>query len=239
MRLGRNSDFHNYFVTGNITDKSIISSLDNANIFPLYLHDSTREGSLFGSEDGRPNLSEEIAKNIANAAGMEYTANENTKGHVVTPLRIFDYLYAVLYSEKYRNRFKEFLKIDFPKIPYPSGKSQFMDLVSLGSELRKVHLMIDCESWRYITKYPIAGSNKIEKVEFVDDRIFINANQYFLGVTEALFEKSIGGYQPAKKWLKDRMDQILTFDDISHYQRIIIALSRTSSISTKIDECIL
>jgi hypothetical protein len=63
----------------------------------------------------------------------------------------------------------------------------------------------------------------------------INDTQYFDHVPEVAWNFYIGGYQPAQKWLKDRHGRVLTFADIRHYQRMIVALKRTDEVMEEVD----
>jgi predicted helicase len=150
------------------------------------------------------------------------------------PIDLLDYIYAVLHSPAYREKYKEFLKIDFPRVPYPNIKT-FWQLVELGKQIREIHLLESPIVEEYITKYPIDGSNIVEKVSYKDGNVFINSEQYFEGVPEVAWNFYIGGYQPAQKWLKDRKDRELNFDDIMHYQKIIVALTETDKLMNEID----
>ena len=216
VRLGRNPDYHNYYVTNNITDKSIISSLDNANVFPLYLYAEDGSKSL--------NLKDEFVEKFKEVIGD------------VSPEDIFHYIYAVLYSPKYRKRYNEFLKIDFPRVPYPKDVKTFKKLVKFGSELRSLHLLESSKVNKFITTYPITGSDMVEKPIYKDGNVYVNNSQYFGKVPEVAWNFYIGGYQPAQKWLKDRKNRTLTNEDIEHYQKIIISLTETERIMKEIDE---
>jgi len=152
-----------------------------------------------------------------------------------TPEDIFDYIYAVLHSPSYREKYKEFLKIDFPRVPYPKDKKQFAALVALGTELRELHLLESPKVRKYITSYPESGSNVVEKIARKGNKVYINAEQYFGGVPEVAWNFYVGGYQPAQKWLKDRKGRELTSEDITHYQRIIVALLETNRIMREVD----
>lgn len=194
----------------------------------------------------------EIVDKIADGAGLHFGAEENPEGATVEtnqfhPIDILDYIYAVLHSPAYREKYKEFLKIDFPRVPYPTHPKQFYDLVDLGSQLRKLHLLESEETEKYITQYPIDGNNEVGKIVYEDEKVFINYEkasplgrveglQYFDNVPEVAWNFYIGGYQPAQKWLKDRKGRVLEFDDILHYQKIIVALQRTSEIMVEIDK---
>ena len=152
------------------------------------------------------------------------------------PIDILDYIYAVLHSPTYREKYKEFLKIDFPRVPYPKDRETFWQLVELGSELRRIHLLESPAVNRFITGYPVAGNNEVVKPEYKNGSVFINATQYFSNVPEAAWSFYIGGYQPAQKWLKDRKGRTLNFEDIQHYQKIIVALTETDRVMKEIDK---
>jgi hypothetical protein len=112
-------------------------------------------------------------------------------------------------------------------------------LVSLGGELRQLHLLESPTVSKPITTYPMDGNNtvtrKIKKEDYVNDKVWINDRQYFDGVPLVAWEFYIGGYQPAQKWLKDRHGRTLSFEDVLHYQKIIVALVETDRVIKKID----
>ena len=136
----------------------------------------------------------------------------------------------------YREKYKEFLKIDFPRVPYPTDTGKFWQLVKLGGELRQIHLLESPVVSKFITTYPIAGDNMVSKPKYDKGRVWINEEQYFAQVSDTAWEFYIGGYQPAQKWLKDRKDRTLTYDDTTHYQKIIVALTETARIMGEIDK---
>jgi len=243
VRLGRNADFHNYFLSKEITDKSIISSLDNANVFPLYLYPGTYGQQTIGQSAARtPNLNTEIVKQIAEKLGLTFTNEKETTKDTFGPIDILDYIYAVLHSPTYREKYKEFLKIDFPRVPYPKDADTFWQLVKLGGEIRQIHLLESPIVEKYITKYPIDGNNAVGKPCFDSaqrdglGKVYINDTQYFDNVPQVAWDFYIGGYQPAQKWLKDRKERKLEFDDILHYQKIIVALSETDRLMKEIEK---
>ena len=213
------------------------------------------------------------------------------------PIDILDYIYAVLHSPNYREKYKEFLKIDFPRVPYPKDKETFWQLVKLGGEIREIHLLeslpIAIGMDKYITQYPIDGDHIVRKIKYIPypktrindtkintttdtnetlhtetdsinfpqphlssnedmllhepneeyntkgdqglGKVYINETQFFDNVPEIAWNFYIGGYQPAQKWLKDRKDRKLEFDDILHYQKIIVALTETDRLMKEID----
>jgi predicted helicase len=194
-----------------------------ATMFPLYLYSDSEN---LENQTRTPNLDETIWSAI-NAIVWE-----------TTPEQILDYIYAVLHSPLYREKYREFLKIDFPRVPYPRDRESFLALVALGGELRSLHLLESSKVEDFITTYPVAGDNVVEAVKYVDEKVFINATQYFGGVPESVWTHPIGGYMSAQKWLKDRKGRTLTNDDIMHYQRMIVALSETARVMEEADRVI-
>lgn len=210
-------NFQHALVSNKVTDRCAVSlqTGEVGYVFPLYLY----------SDDGSrvPNLKKEIVDDIEKTAGK------------VTLEDIFDYIYAVLHSPTYREKYKEFLKIDFPRVPYPKDKKHFEGLVALGHELREIHLLESPKVSEFITTYPISGTDTVEKISYKNGNVYINAEQYFGNVPEVAWNFYIGGYQPAQKWLKDRKGRTLTNEDIEHYQKIIVALVETDRIMKGID----
>jgi predicted helicase len=207
-------------------------------IFPLYLYPYDKKGQMqLGEEETRrPNLQMEIVSQIAAGLGLRFTPEKTTETGTFAPIDILDYIYAVLHSPAYRETYKEFLKIDFPRVPYPQEEGSFWELVRLGGELRALHLLESEKVDDYITGYPQDGDNVVRKTpKYKDGNVYINDNQYFEGVPEVAWNFYIGGYQPAQKWLKDRKDRTLDIDDLLHYQKIIVALCETDRIMQEID----
>ena len=156
----------------------------------------------------------------------------NEDSRKVYPEDIIDYIYASLHSPSYRKKYKEFLKTDFPRVPRPANWAEFWRLVELGCKLRNLHLMKSAIN--PLTSYPEQGDNVVEKIEKVNDKVYINSYQYFGGIPDSAWNFYIGGYQPAQKWLKDRKGRKLSTDDIIHYQRIITILTETDRIMNEI-----
>lgn len=150
------------------------------------------------------------------------------------PEDILDYIYAVLHSPSYRKKYKEFLKIDFPRVPVPKNDAEFIKFKQFGTKLRQLHLMQDSSLEDYITTYPEPGDDVVDKLKFEDGKVWINSEQYFGGVSEVAWNFYIGGYQPAQKWLKDRKGRKLSSEDLDHYQKIIKILVETDKLMTQI-----
>ena len=167
---------------------------------------------------------------------LTFIDEKETTDGTFAPIDILDYIYAVLHNPTYREKYKEFLKIDFPRVPYPKDTTTFWQLVTLGGELRMLHLLESPKLEQYITQYPVAGDNVVVKLKYENNNVFINETQYFANVPPVAWEFFIGGYQPAQKWLKDRKGRELSVEDIFHYQKIIVALSETSRLMAEIDK---
>ena len=267
LENSRNGD--HLFVGKYISDEHFIS--DNSFKFPLYTYSKTNAQQTTDQTNKRiPNLNTEIVNQIAKNLGLTFVPEKTTPpvghpsvGGEFAPIDILDYIYAVLHSPGYREKYKEFLKIDFPRVPYPkapspserAGGEVFWQLVKLGSQLRQIHLLEAEVVENYITQYPVDGDNVVTKIKFEvynyihempDENgnfnysdykglVFINDTQYFKDVPTSAWEFYIGGYQPAQKWLKDRKGRALEFEDILHYQKIIVALSETGRLMKEID----
>lgn len=205
--------------------------------FPLYLYPETNEKNITGKTSDRiPNLKVEVVKKIEENLDLIFTNEKEIKEKTFAPIDVLDYIYAVLHSPTYREKYKEFLKIDFPRVPYPKDEISFWNFVNFGSQLRQIHLLENPIVEQYITKYPIDGDNTVKKLNYQDNRVFINDIQYFDNVPETAWSFQIGGYQPAQKWLKDRKDRVLDSDDILHYSKIIVALVETDRLMREIDK---
>jgi predicted helicase len=205
--------------------------------FPLYLYPENKGQQTIGQTSERtPNLNAEIVKQIAEKLGLTFTNEKEITKDTFAPIDILDYIYAVLHSPTYREKYKEFLKIDFPRVPFPKNKDTFWALAKLGGEIRQIHLLESPTVEKYITQYPIDGNNVVGKTKYQDGKVYINDTQYFENVPQIAWDFFIGGYQPAQKWLKDRKDRKLEFDDILHYQKIIVALTETDRLMNEINK---
>ena len=226
IRISSRDEEFPVFATTKITDKTILSSKDNANVFPLYLYEE-----YHGKLQKVPNLNPEIVKKIEESL----CASASLREIKITPEDIFNYIYAVLHSPTYRETYKEFLKIDFPRIPYPTSAETFHALAALGAQLVAIHTMKDFDEADDVA-FEGSGGREVGKVSWKDGAVYINRESRFTGVDEATFNQYIGGYQPLQKWLKDRKGRALSDADISHWKRIVRALRRTAALMSEIDK---
>jgi predicted helicase len=235
--IPKNHDYNRLFVSKYIIDGHIIS--DATYISPLYLYPDTEQNQT-SSERRLANLDRDIVKNIEKSLKLPFVDDHESKKQgdetVFTPLDILDYIYAVLHCPLYREKYAEFLKIDFPHVPYPQNAKGFFELVKYGGELRSIHLLEnDCVN-HFITAFNASGDNEVVKPKYKDGHVYINKEQRFDNVPDVAWNFYIGGYQPAQKWLKDRKGKSLNYDDLVHYQKIIVVLTKTHEIMKKIDD---
>ncbi|MFT3728435.1 MAG: hypothetical protein QM759_11480 [Terricaulis sp.] len=193
-------------------------------LFPLYLYPDSTELDQTRRVNFDPKLYAKLRALAAHAKRGE-----------PDEVAVFDYIYGVLHCPAYRETYAEFLKIDFPRIPWPSSPAVFWDVSDKGGQLRRLHLMEPAAIGD--TPYPFAGAGEgiVEKPVFRDGAVWINAAQRFENAPEISWGFHIGGYQPAQKWLKDRKGRALDYADVQHYQRILKILSETDRIMKMID----
>ena len=210
----------------------IATPYDGSYISPLYKYPEAPKDLLDQpATEKRPNLSDDFV-----------AALQAAQGRAVTPEDTLAYLYAVLYTPGYRDRYADFLRRDFPRVPLTSNTRLFGRLVELGHELISLHTLQTVPP--RITGYPIAGTGEVVKVRFGIEagaeagKVWINDAQYFDAVPQAVWDMHIGGYRVAEKWLKDRRGRLLTYDDITHYQNVVAALARTLAIQTELDDAV-
>lgn len=211
-------DWHHVFCSNTISNGNFLASaklLGSGTQFPLYLYTT----AIDGSDVRTPNLNPAEWKKFNDAIGK-----------VVSPLMLLCYIYGILHSPSYRERYKEFLKIDFPRIPLPVERKEFLRIGRIGYRLMNLHLMRFTDRWELTTTFPVTGDNVVDAISYQEGCVMINSTQYFGDVPEEAWNAYIGGYQPAQKWLKDHMGRILDYDDINHYRHIIHALTETQRL---------
>ena len=226
-----------FFISKYMSEAKTGESTTQSYNFPLYLYpNNSVQQTLDQSTERTPNLNTDIVNEISGNIGLTFTNEKELTKDTFAPIDILDYIYSVLHSPNYREKYKEFLKIDFPRVPYPKDKETFWKLVKLGGEIRQIHLLESPVVDKPISKYPQTGTNIVEKPKYENGKVMINETQYFEDVPEVAWNFYIGGYQPAQKWLKDRKDRELQVDDIRHYMKIIVALTETDRLMKEIDK---
>lgn len=238
-RMTKGESFRHAFVSDIIVEKILLSSKTSNNgfVFPLYIyHEHTKKKRsaitqlmMFEPEIKYHAKEPNISPKIFELLKINFKKD-------ITPEQIFNYIYAILYSNKYRTKYAEYLKIDFPRIPFTKDYKQFIKLGKLGKILTELHLLKSKYFDRPISKYHISGTDLVENPRFEKDSIYINGEQYFNNINETVWQYQIGGYQVCSKWLKDRKGRVLSSDEIQTYCKIVTALSKTIEIQKEIDE---
>jgi len=242
-RSNKSSQMNHFFVSEYISEAKCGEATTQSYLFPLYLYpaetSAAQTGALSFDEIQRePNINPAFTKVLSEATGK-----------TPTPEEIFYYIYAVFHAPWYREKYAEFLRIDFPRVPPPPDKSTFETYAHIGCQLVALHLMND-ESRRGEAglaptkphRFEGDGDNVVEKIEYKTianepaGSVYINKTQYFENVSETAWNFAIGGYQPAQKWLKDRKNRRLNFEDITHYQQMINALDATAELMETLEK---
>ena len=225
------------FVTNKITDGNCVSNRDGpTHVFPLYLYPSPEE--LAFSTERSLNFKPAFLTALSEALALPQVEPFNLpKG--VSPEEILAYIYAILYSPTYRQRYYDFLRYDFPRIPLPRDIEQFRTLAGFGQRLMDSHLLkaVAPTGTRVPTvhRFEGEGDGVVARVRYLDRRVWINPTQYFSDVPEAVWEYEIGAYQVCEKWLKDRRGEALRREDLQQYRAILIAIAETLSVMDTID----
>jgi len=222
------------FITKNVIDLNMFYR-GGIYVFPLWLYgvdkkDRSQQNLLDNSQassERTSNIKQDFIKLLSSTYEMTISSEE-----------IFYYIYAVLYSNLYRKKYEEFLKIDFPKIPFTSDYKLFKHVLELGKELGRLHLLesplLNKTSSRFESKNGAETENP--RYNEKEEKLYINKNQYFTNVSPELWSYFIGGYQVLYKWLKDRKGKSLSSEEINHYIKVIEALKQTIKIQSRIDQ---
>jgi hypothetical protein len=273
MRQTRATEWHHSLASELPTPAVLLEIKDGSSVFPLYLYPNGKlpEDDLFAHDNGRrPNLSAEFIRDFCEKLRVKFVPDglgRPGKGEV-GPELIFHYAYAVFHSPTYRERYAEFLRADFPRLPLTSDYELFRTLAGYGGQLVDLHARGQGEP-RGLS-FPVKSDNVIEEVryqppapapvggdvrsltskptteschldssnEIAVGRVWINDRQYIEGVPESAWTFPIGGYRPAQRWLKDRIGRTLGFEEQEEYLRIIWALMETKRLMAEIDASI-
>lgn len=240
-RQNKGAVLSHFLVTSAISEMKTAESTVQSTHFPLYRW--PEKGSL--GVDTALNLNPKLYNAICKAADINPALQAGRDGDFrkaageerPSEIKVFDYIYGVLHSPAYRERFAEFLKINFPRIPYPPSSEVFRSLSENGEQLRRLHLMEPAAIGD--TPYPYIGEGSDIVAsgypKFKDSKVYINTGQYFDKVPDVAWSLHLGGYQPAQKWLKDRRGRALSWNDIGHYQKIVKILAETHCIMEEIE----
>ncbi|WP_140403330.1 type ISP restriction/modification enzyme [Microbacterium oxydans] len=202
------------FVSNMPIGHKVFNSYDSNSLFPLYVFasDGTMESNL------------DPTQVAALTAGLSTPPS---------PQEIFDYVYGVLYTPKFREAYAELMVSGFPKIPKPTTDGSFRKIAELGAQLRELHLL--SEKLPTTTTFPIVGDDVVRTVTYKDGAVWINTTQFFGNVSEAAWSQFIGGYRPAYQWLQDRRRKSLSNTDFTQYQQIVATLEATALAMNELD----
>ncbi len=218
-------------IADNMVESSYVSNNTSeiGYLFPLYVYPIKND--LFnngftksnGNDGPRPNIDKKIWNKLQKIYGS------------ISPEDVLHYIYAVLYSNVYRERYNEFLKYDFPRIPFTKNIELFKKMSELGRQLAELHLLKSDMLYPPVAKFEGRGNNTVEEISYdpKNMRVYINKEQYFAPVSEEAWNYYIGGYQVLRKWLKDRKGKKI---DPMHYLKIVTAIVRTIELQRKIDD---
>ena len=230
-------------VTDQVSEKSYISNRGEptAHVFPLYLYPNPEDLRI--STERSLNFKPAFLTEFSEALGLPQVAPFNLPAGI-SPEEILAYIYAILYSPTYRERYYEFLKYDFPRIPLPQDLDQFHTLAAFGQRLIECHLLKESrpEVAPTGTRNPAVhrfegeGDGVVAKVQYLDGQIWINPTQYFTEVPEKVWEYEVGAYQVCEKWLKDRRGEALSRAALQQYRAILVAVAETLRVMEAIDE---
>ena len=221
------------FISDKITENRYISNKgsESGHVFPLYLYPNPEELGI--STERSLNFKPAFLTALSEALALPQAAPFNLPEDV-SPEEILAYIYAMLYSPTYRQRYYEFLKYDFPRIPLPQDIDQFRTLATFGQRLIDWHLLKDVQiPTRH--RFEGEGDGVIAKVRYEDGKVWINPTQHFTDVPKEVWEYEIGAYQVCEKWLRDRKGEELRHEDVRQYRAILVAIAETLAVMAEID----
>ena len=242
-RIVKSPVWQHALITNQITENCYISNTtsESGHVFPLYLYPNPEELGL--STERSLNFKPAFLAALSDALELPQTEPFNLP-EGVSPEAILAYIYAILYSPTYRERYYEFLKYDFPRIPLPQDIDQFRTLAALGQRLMDSHLLEDGSRLQVaptgrggtaVHRFEGDGDGVVGRVRYVDGKIWINPTQYFTDVPVAVWEYEIGAYQVCEKWLKDRRGEVLRHADVRRYRAVLVAVAETLAVMGEID----
>ena len=224
--------FYHVLITDKITESSIVSNKTKEITYhiPLYHYPSLDKKHMFEEKT-------EIREKMPNIKPEIFDLLRGYYNKDVSPEEILYYIYGVLYSNIYRDKYKEFLKIDFPRVPFTKDYEIFKEIVEFGKELIELHLLKSEKLNNSISKFEGEGNNLVKFVKYDENekKVYINDEQYFTNIDRDVWEYMIGGYQVLNKWLKDRKERYLSLDEILTYTKIVTSLKHTIDIQKQID----
>ena len=233
------------FITNGLVDLSFMGGGNTGAgyIFPLYIYDTENVRKILREENEEVGGMFEDIKHFENKVRIENFTPKfrkfiNEKYGEIKPEEILGYIYAILFHKEYRKKYLDFLKIDFPKIPFVESKDYFLKFAKLGEELYNLHLgnlKIQKEVGEPMFKDNKNKNEKIVKAIYNENEkdLFVNESLYFKNVDKEVWEYKIGGYQVLDKYLKSHKNENI---DYEHFENVIKILARSIEIEAEISE---
>lgn len=195
---------------------------------------------MFLYEDGiaKPNVCSEVVTVFSEKTGLSFSESLDESENEFDMMDLFDYAYGILNSPLYIEKYIELLKIEFPRIPIPSGNEMFLRIVSYGKQLRTLHLLEEDIGNPLDIKFEGVGDNVVSSRKLKAEGLFINRTQLFTNVTEEIWDFCYGGYHGLQKWFKDRKGMKLSEKDIQHVIKVLNVFYRTINIREHLDACL-
>lgn len=236
-RVEGNKPWEHVFISKEMITHHSVSMKEVNYLFPLFIYLKNETNTKQNSNNTeRLFTAEEPTERTPNISQAVFDALTKAYDTQPTPEEILYYIYAVMYSPTYREKYPEFLRNDFPRIPFTKDRELFKRMSELGCQMADLHLLKSTVLNTPLAKYEGAGdNNRIEKPVYnkSEGRVYINADKYFTGIKPQVWEYQVGGYQVLSKYLKDRKGRIM--DDPHHYCRVVAALEITINIQQQID----
>lgn len=239
-RLTARQLFNNVIIINSLSDYKLGDSTRGSYVFPLYLYNTLNYSqskhvqqvlldeslSNMGTSKRRSNINLQFVKFISDSYGTE-----------VTSVDIFNYIYAILFSDVFRKKYAEDLRKDFPRIPFTSKYDLFSKIAKLGENLISFHLLKNGDLNKPVARFFGKDSEYIgDKIIYINGKIHINKSQYFDRVQPEVWDYCIGGYKVLDRWLKERAGKHLNEDDILYVCKVVTAISKTLEIQKEIDK---
>ena len=222
-QAGSSGSWRHCLVTNTIVERCFVSNRgkEAGYLCPLYRHD------------------EEVGKDKAvrrENFNPDFRSWVDEHHDTPSPESVFGYIYATLHSPDYRNRYAEFLRIDFPRIPFPEDNDEFLRLSSIGRDLIDAHLLYR----EFSEGAELRGGSTthiVESIRYVegDERLYLNADEYFSPIPLEVYNFQIGGYHPLDKFLKSRKGRSLSSDEVRRLEQVARAIDFTLRKQKEID----
>ena len=233
-RVEQVGSWQHAFISNTISGHVAVSLKTIDYIFPLYIYPTADRADLFAQlepTERQPNLNPNLVVALEKAHGSESSPEE-----------ILHYIYAILHAPTYREKYTEFLRSDFPRVPFTADRELFAQLATIGKRLSDLHLLTSPELDPPACRFEGEGDAMVARTKaqgfyYAPDecRLYINKTHYFGPITPDVYAYRIGGYQVCDKWLKDRKERRLELDDIRTYCRMVTAIGITLEIQQELD----